>query len=783
MPKRQETLVLENFNTFGELLHYARERLHITQRELAARINYHHSYISYLEKNQRLPDETMLMGRIVPALGLENEPEIVARMLELVSRKENKPVSAKAVKPVSNVSEEKVSSLPTSLTSMLGRERESARLIQMSTDPNIRLISIVGPPGVGKTRLALHVAEELQRTFSDGVWFVNLMPIHDEELIIPAITAAINISDLRSTLKQKHLLLVMDNFEQVVDGASQLLPLLRESPGIKILATSREALRVNGEHEFHLSPLSVQDKSLDSPAIQLFVERVHAVHPEFQLDEKNASIAAEICRHLDGLPLAIELAAARIRTMSLTTMLQQMNHRLEWLTRGGRDLPAWRQTLWGTIQWSYNLLSGPERELFNRLSVFSGGWTLEAAEYICSDEVLCAQSDVHELLNALADKSLIVAHPEMARYSILETLCEFAHTQLSENQGLEHIQQLHCEYFLKFARTAHPHLQRDANQADWFNIVHNDYDNLRTALAWATAFPDRAAIAMEFGYILNSFWLSRSHIAEARHWLNIILAMDSTPTTLRSDLLQFASTYASAQGDYKQAHFFQKEAQETSKALGDEESLYTSMDSMAILTGRQGDYAQAASLLEQTLLYWRKTGNIARLTPTLNNLSIATRRLGRLEDARKFLTESISITRAAKNHGSLAHALLGLAEVNMQLGNYEAAIPLQHESIVIRSQIGSRQGMAFSFSSLAISLHKLGHSFTATQLESASEKIMCEIGMATPVNNLAEKETFHAELKSQLGEIRFEEAWERGQRLTLNEVMELALQGTKKQEP
>lgn len=776
MPKRPDTLVLENFTTFGELLRYARERLRITQRELAARIDYHHSYISYLEKNQRLPDETLLMGRIVPALELENEPELVARMLELVSKKENKPTALEPVKADSASSDEKVSSLPISLTSMLGRERESARLIQMLTNPNIRIITIVGPPGVGKTRLALHVAEELQGTFVDGVWFVNLMPIHETELIVPTIAATMNTGDLTSTLRKKQLLFLMDNFEQVVDGAPQLLSLLRESSGIKILATSREALRVNGEHEFHLSPLPVQDKPLDSPAIQLFIERARAVHPEFQLDEKNASFIAEICHHLDGLPLAIELAAARIRTMSLTTMLQQLNHRFEWLTRGGRDLPAWRQTLWGAIQWSYNLLSGPERELFNRLSVFSGGWTLEAAEAVCSDEVICAHSDILELLNELADKSLIVVHSETERYSFLETLREFSRTQLEENKGLERAQQLHCEYFLKFARAAHPHLQRDANQAGWFNIVQNDYDNLRAALSWATASPTRVAIAMELGQILNAFWVNRSHIAEARHWLNIILAMDSTPTILRCDLLQFASAYASAQGDYEQASLFQKEALEISKALGDEESLHTSMDSMALLAGRQGDYTQAASLLEQTLFFWRKTGNIARLTPTLNNLAIATRRLGQLEKAREFLTESISFARVAENHGSLAHALLGLAEVNMQLGKYDAAIPLQRESITIRYQIGSRQGMAFSLSSLAISLHKLGHSFIATQLESASEKIMREIGVAMPITSLAEKEKFHEELKAQLGETGFEKAWEQGQRLSLEEVVNLAMQ-------
>jgi len=778
MSNQKENIALERFTTFGELLRYARKRTRLTQRELAAQVGYHHSYVSYLEKNLRVPEEAVLMGRFVPALGLEDEPEVVARLLELIREKKRKSLIPALMGTESIVSQEKAGSLPINLTSMVGRESESALLHQMLASPDIRLITIVGPPGVGKTRLAVHAAEQAQKIFVDGVVFVNLTPIHQTELVIPAIAAVLGDGNLEAALHEKQLLILLDNFEQVVDAAPQLIPLLGNSPGLKIMATSRETLRVNGEHEFPLAPLPVPDKSfLDSPAVQLFMERARTVEPSFQVDEKNASRVADICRRLDGLPLAIELAAARIRTLSLTAMLEQFDRRFDWLTRGGRELPAWRQTLWGAIQWSYALLSEPERELLNRLSVFAGGWTLGAAEEICSDELLCTRTDILNLLIQLADKSLVVAEPDKERYYFLETLREFAQEKLSENKSLERIQPLHCEYYLKFIKEAHSHLVQGANQAGWFNLVENDYDNLRVALGWATASTDRAVTAMEFGRLINPFWSTRSLITEARHWLTIILELNSTPTPIRSELLRFASDFASVQGDYKQASSFQNQVLEISRILEDDESIFSSMDSMAILAGRQGDYAQAAELLEQALVHWRNTNNLMRLTSTLNNLSIASRRLGRLERARQLLTESIILARETGNQRSLAHALLGLAEVHLQLKEYIIAMPLQRESIAIRHQIGSLQGVAFSLSSLATSIHHMGNSFLATQFKSASDKMFREIGVVVSSTTVAERENFQKELQAKLGKIEFKKAWEQGQALVLADVVNLAMQG------
>ncbi|MBK7453812.1 MAG: hypothetical protein IPJ46_08885 [Anaerolineales bacterium] len=252
--------------------------------------------------------------------------------------------------------------------------------------------------------------------------------------------------------------------------------------------------------------------------------------PEFKLDEKNASHVAEICRRLDGLPLAIELAAARIRTMSLAAMLEHFNRRFDWLTQGARDQPAWRQTLQGAIEWSYNLLSEKERALFCRLSIFTGGWTLEAAEEVCSDDETCPRSEIINLLIQLTEKSLVTPDIEGKRYTLLETLREFASEKLTERHELEQLRKRHFEYYLKFSQNAKPHLIQGADQLLWLNLTEREYNNLRTALAWAVEDPTRTEIAIQFGLAIHIFWLTRSYINEARDWIYKMLALDSSPS-------------------------------------------------------------------------------------------------------------------------------------------------------------------------------------------------------------------------------------------------------------
>ena len=791
MPKTQQDFSPQSFTAFGDLLRYLRARAHLSQRELAALVGYHFSYISYLEKNTRIVDEATLRGRFVPALGLEDKPEWVTRLLELAKHKKDE-IPVVGGFPESTVSETNVNFLPTSLTVMIGREYESTRLRKLILDPEIRLVTIAGPPGVGKTCLALNVARVVSAAFKNGVVFADLTPIRSPEALLPALALALGIPEstkapgeeaMKNALAKKSLLIVLDNFEQIVDAAPQLLPLLGAAPQLKILATSREILRLRGEQEFHLAPLPVPDehknKSFeqlqDFPSIHLFIERAQAVKPEFKMDEKNASLVAEICFRLDGLPLAIELAAARIRTLSLSSMLEHFDRRFEWLTQGARDLPAWRQTLQGAIEWSYNLLSEKEKALFARLSVFNGGWTLQAAEDICSDDELCLRAEILNLLMQLVDKSLVTPEPEEERYNFLETLREFAAHKLKESGELERLQKRHSQYYLKFSQTAKPHLLQGSAQLLWLHRMEREHNNLRAALAWVVEESKDAELALEFGRAIHIFWLTRSYIHEARHWLGKILELDSPPTETRANLLRFASDYASSQGDYTNANLLEEEAMEISRALGDEAGIYYSLDGMAMLAGMQGDYAKAAELLEQVLAYRRRMGDMLLLTGTLNNLAIATRRLGDLERAKLLYADAIKINKEAGNTKSLAHALNGLGEVHVQLKEYETAVQLLRESLLIRHQLGELKGITYSLNAIAMIMENLGDSLLAAKLEAAAAKIRRELGVPIAPATLAENENFVKKLREKLGDKPFEKAWGAGQSLAREQAVALAM--------
>lgn len=675
---------------------------------------------------------------------------------------------------------------------MIGREYESARLQKMLLDPEVRLVTVLGPPGVGKTCLSLNVTRKILSAFKHGVVFVDLSPIQDPRMLLPSLALAMGVREkadaltqeaIQSALAGKNCLLLLDNFEQIADAAPQLLPLLGAAPEIKILATSRESLRLRGEHELHLAPLPVpaenEKNSIEQlqnlPSINLFVERAQAVKPEFKLDEKSASHVAEICSRLDGLPLALELAAARIGALSLTGMLEQFDRRFDWLTQGARDLPEWRQTLQGAIEWSYNLLSESERVLFYRLSIFTGGWTLDSAEDVCSDDDICGRAEILNLLIQLANKSLIVADAESGRFRFLETLREFAHEKLETSGKLQILGQRHFDYFLKLLNEAKPHLQQGGDQAFWLNRVEREHNNLRAALAWAVEEPSRANLALEFGFAVHVFWMTRSYIDEARYWLGKILSLDASPTPIRADLLRYSSDYASSQGDYENSRRFEEEAMDISRALGDEAGIYYSKDGLAMQAGMLGDYARAAELLEEVLAYRQKAGNMSLLTTTLNNLAIATRRLGNFERAKHLYEEVIRITRETGNSKSLAHGLHGLAEVRAQMGEYETSIQLHRESISIRRQLGELKGMAFSLNSLAMCFEKLGKFHLAAQLESFASRIRDELGLVISPATREENADFLKRLRMNLDDAAFEAAWADGQTMSEDQVLSLVM--------
>ncbi|MBL8061664.1 MAG: tetratricopeptide repeat protein, partial [Anaerolineales bacterium] len=686
--------------------------------------------------------------------------------------------------------EGKANSLPTSLTSMIGRDYESARLRKLILDPEIRLVTVLGPPGVGKTCLALNVAGKVLSAFEHGVVFVDLTTVHEPQFLLSAIALALGIPEssrtaveeaVKSALSDKNLLLVLDNFEQIVDAAPKLLPLFGNAPEIKMLITSREVLRLRGEQEFHLEPLPVplqngknsMEQLIDIPSVSLFIERAQAVKPEFKLDEKNASHIAEICSRLDGLPLAIELAAARTRTMSPAAMLEQFNRRFDWLSQGARDLPGWRQTLLGAVEWSATLLNERERMLFHRLSIFSGGWTLAAAEQVCSDDAICLQSEIFSLLIHLMDKSLVIPEDENGHYSFLETLREFAFEGLRKSEDYESLRRRHFEYYLNFVKTAKPHIREGKDSVVWLLRMENEYNNLRLAMAWVVESPERAGLAMDFGTNIHIFWLTRSYIREARYWLARFLALDPAPSAVRANLLRFASDYASSQGEYAQAQAFEEEAMSISKAMGDEAGIYYSLDGMAMMAGVQGDYAKAAELLEKVLIYRRQKDDLVLLTATLNNLAIATRRLGNLERAKQLFSEAAQINRQSENLKSLTHALHGLADVTLQQGNFQDALKLYQECILIRIQLGDLKGLSQALNALAMMVEQMGNELLAVKLEGAAARLRQEIGTQIPTATRGENQEFLRRLREKLGEKKFESTWFDGQTTSQKQLVDL----------
>ena len=784
MPKRPDAIEPSEFHTFGELLRYLRERAHLTQRDLAERVGYHYSYLSRFEKNERVPDEIVLRARFLPALNLQTSSIWAERITELargVQIAEAPVAVAGAFAPPSP-------RLPVPITPLLGRLRETEDLEQALRRPEVRLVTLVGPPGVGKTRLALHVANRLAAHFEAGAAFVDLMPVLDADQVIPAFALALNVREsahlsalesVIAALRSQNMLIVADNFEQVTEAAPQLLLLLGEAPGIKILATSRESLRLRGEQEFPLAPLPVpgetDENKRDFPSVQLFLQRARSAKPDFPSDPETAARVAEICRHLDGLPLAIELAAARAGILSLPAMLKQLHRRFDWLTHGARDLPAWRQNLWDAVEWSYSLLDVQERVLMNRLAVFNGGWTLEAAEAICCDDTICRDADILDLLMRLADKSMIVADTARDRFYFLESLREFAHKKLKADNTLETMRQRHAQRFIAFMGNAKQNLRQGDEVTQWLDAAEAEHNNLRAVWTWILEDASRVPPALEFMVAMFSFWRDRSHFTEGRRWLDQVLSIYLEPTAARSNLLHAASEFYRVQGDSSGALAVSEESLSISKGIGDEAGVYKAMDALAILAGMTRDYARAAELLEQVLDYRRRTRDDFRITPTMNNLAIAARRMGNFERAKELYEETISISEETGNLKSLGHALNGLSEVYVELKDFTAALDLQRRGLDVRNRLGDMKGIAYSLGSIALCLHHLEDYKRAAQLESASQKLYRELDISPPPSAQAEHDELAANLRAKLGDVVFEKTWANGRALLCQDAIAAAI--------
>lgn len=587
--------------------------------------------------------------------------------------------------------------LPAPLTTFVGREQEIINIANVLHGPDTRLMTLTGAGGVGKTRLALMVARQIADAFPDGVWFVDLAPLSDPSLVLPSVASTLTIpvsgnqpalTALVDALTGKRVLLLLDNVEQVVQSARHIATLVSACPNMTVLATSRTPLHVQGEWEYPVSPLELPehdhvpdiDRLLRFEAVALFVQRAQAIRPDFRLTDDNAQTIADICRRLDGIPLAIELAAARIRLLSPHTMLQRLDHRLSLLTGGALDLPPRQQTLRNTIAWSYDLLTPDEQRLFRQLSVFRGGWTFEAAEAVKDDGINALDG-----LERLVEHSLVRVREQTggeSRYSMLETIREYGLERLAEEGQEEHAHVRHGHYFLQLAETAAPELWGHAG-ATWMTQLEAELDNLRVALTWFIEQDDEAACRL--GGALYLFFGLHGHIREGRRWLETILAQSQpVPPAVRARVLEGLGVLAYMQSDYPSARAAGEEALAIWQALGERSGTAWMLHLRGRVAYETGDYSRAESTYDQALGMYRQLGDSHGIADMLNVLGvIASAVFGEHDRARSLYEESLELRRKIGDLIGISQSLSNLGWEAMETGDYRRARSLCEESLAL----------------------------------------------------------------------------------------------------
>jgi predicted ATPase/DNA-binding CsgD family transcriptional regulator len=709
-----------------------------------------------------------------------------------------------------------------------------------------RLLTLTGAGGSGKTRLALEVARDLIESYPDGVWLVELAPLSEGDLVPRAIAKVLRVPErpgepltdtLMDVIRSKNLLVVLDNCEHLVDAAALLVDtLLSACPQLRILATSREALGVEGEYRWVVPPLSAPAhqhsptvRELESSeSARLFSERALQRDPAFILTAQNAQVVAEICKKLEGLPLAIELAAARVGTLSLEQISERLEGSLELLTRGGRRVVHRQQTLRGALDWSYNLLSEPERKVFRRLSVFAGGSTLEAAEAVGSGEGV-EESEVMDLLSGLVEKSLVVAEPTEqggVRYRLLEPIRQYALEKLEQSGEAEDVKRAHAEYFLALAEEAEPELL-GPREAEWLERLEVEHDNLRAGLSW-TSERGEAELSLRLAGALMSFWFWEGHYGEGRLWLEGILAQEGSTTAMaRARALGAASVLAWRQSDYARAKGAAEEGLRLSKEAGIEGSrapfflggTYAAffLNLLANVSLHKVEHERTAKLGEESLALNRQADDMQGIVGSLLILAVASSDRGDYEQAEEFYAEGLSLSREldsaylrflflsnwgwtsllSGDHqratalteeavelarerrrgfmGLLPRALDTLGWAALLGGERERAKAMLAESLTLSKELGDKGTLSMSLEGLACVAGAEGEALRAARLFGAAEALMEAIGYRLVPQENAMLEPYRASVRSRLGEVASEEAVAQGGAMGLDQATAYAL--------
>jgi predicted ATPase/class 3 adenylate cyclase len=682
--------------------------------------------------------------------------------------------------------------LPGRPNPLVGRERQLEELTALLGD-DVRLVTVTGPGGAGKTRLALEAAAELTDAFPDGVFWAPLASVREAELALPTIEESIGAkAALADHVDEKRMLLLLDNFEQLLPAAPELAALLRRCPNLKLLVTSRAALRLSGERELHVPPLQ------DDDAVSLFLQRARAVRPELAPDDT----VAEICRRLDGLPLAIELAAARVRVLEPQALLAQLERRLPVLTAGPRDLPARHQTLWATIDWSYNLLEPAEQTALARLAVFAGRWSAEAAELVCEARL--------ETLESLAEQSLVGFHT--GRFTMLQTIREFALERLRERREEDALHLRHAEHFVARAEQAAVAITTP-EAAGEIAALEQDNENMLAALAWLVS-TSRAELALRMGGALRLFWGARGHAA-ARPLLEQALKLDgAAPGPVRATALATLASCLASRGEldgtealleeaqrlYEEAGdrygialsvlqraFFRSQrsdldaatelasqAQALTEQLGDGKLEGLAYNHLGLIAMSRDDLPKAAQLFDEAVAAWRESGHQIGASAALTNLATVQLLSNQLERAETSAERSLAENRALGHELHAAGSLGVLGSIALKRGRQEEAAAHLAESLATFRDLSETINALDGVELLALTFPP-DRTAIAAQCWGAVEAGRERLGLRAP-NQLREFiENGVEACRSELGEKRFQESWSRGRLLSIEEAIELAL--------
>jgi predicted ATPase/class 3 adenylate cyclase len=686
--------------------------------------------------------------------------------------------------------------LPVQLTSFIGRQRELGEVRELLAKS--RLVTLAGAGGCGKTRLALHVAANLLDEFTDGVWLVELAALSDPALVLQTTAAALGVWEpadgvllqtLIDSVRSRHALLLLDNCEHLITSCADLArALLQSCPRLTIMATSREPLAVEGEVTYLVTPLLSPDPShlpslenlVQYEAVRLFLERAASSMPGFTIGHSNALPIAQVCHQLDGIPLAIELAAARVKTLSVEQIARRLDERFRLLTTGPRTASPHHQTLQAVMDWSYGLLSGDERILFRRLSVFAGSFTLDAAEAICAGEGLDAAA-VLDLLAQLVLKSLVVrgGTDTEVRFWLLETVRQYGWRKLHEAGETACVRRQHHAYFLELVERGAPALQ-GPDQAAWLARLEAEHDNLRAVLEWCGESGDPEG-ALELSGALWWFWYVRGYHREGRHWLERALKSSSgAPPVLQAKALSGAAFLATDQGDFAAASLLLEQSLELYRGLDDKAGVARALYGLGRVALRQEDLPRAAALYEDALALFKELEATESIGGLMNGLGVFATIQGEFPRARSLFQESLAISRAVGNMRGIALSIANLGVLAFREGDHASARSLVKESLAIDRELGDKRGIASELEELAVIEAARGQGERSARLLGAAEAMREAIGAPLSLLDRAfcTYDNCVAILSTALSREAVAVRWAEGRAMTLEKAFEYAMEET-----